>query len=293
MTRKGQSITLSINERDKAELERIAAEQGMLWGDRPNISRLVEAIARRELIISRNNDWTEARIRALHQAIQTLIDAGHPESAQQVAQLLSERSELSKPLRREIERWLEPPLAPWRLQIDQYIRRQTPFQLTYRDAADRPWRFTIRHARLTLYERRQYLECWCEETDGNQDLPELQHNWTLRLDRITDAALSEVRERWRPELDTLAVEMHLLRGLAFAYEAKASDVSCEWLSDSAEHHYSSPVCKVVRRISNTFWFLREVLHYGEDCIIVSPSSVQQRFKQKLRMMCQQYGMYDA
>lgn len=46
MSRKGQSITLSISERDKAALEKLAREFGMTWGDRPNISKLVEAIAR-------------------------------------------------------------------------------------------------------------------------------------------------------------------------------------------------------------------------------------------------------
>lgn len=283
MGRRGQSITLSISDRDKAQLEQIATEQGMLWGDRPNISRLVEAIARRELLIGRNNDWSETRIRTLHQSIQALIDAGHPESAQIVAQLLAERSELPIPLRSEIERLLETPLAPWRLEIDQYIRRQMPFRLTYRDAVDRPWSFTIRHACITTYERRQYLECWCEETDGNQDLPELQHNWTLRLDRIPDAALGSVRSQWRPALDYLEVEMHLLKGLAFAYEAKTTDISNEWLSDR-----NPPVRHIVRRVSSTFWFFREVFRYGEDCIIISPEPIRERFKQKLHALCEVY-----
>ncbi|MBD2065959.1 WYL domain-containing protein [Leptolyngbya sp. FACHB-671] len=287
MGRRGQSITLSISDKDKEQLEQIAVEQGMMWGDRPNISRLVEAIARRELLIGRNNDWSETRIRVLHQSIQTLIDAGHPESAQIVAQLLAERRELSIPLRSEIDRFLETPLASWRLQIDQYIRRQTPFRLTYRDAADYPWSFTIRHARITPYERRQYLECWCEETEGNQDLPELQHNWILRLDRIPDAAISTVQGQWRSHLDYLEVEMHLLKGLAFAYEAKTADVSNEWLSDR-----SPPVRSVVRRVSSTFWFFREVFRYGEDCVIVSPTFVQERFKQKLHTLCEQYGLID-
>jgi predicted DNA-binding transcriptional regulator YafY len=287
MGRRGQSITLSISDKDKAQLEQIAIEEGMMWGDRPNISRLVEAIARRELLIGRNNDWSETRIRALHQAIQALTDAGHSESAQTVAQLLAERSELSIPLRSEIDRFLETPLAPWRLEIDQYIRRQDPFQLTYRDATDRPWSFTIRHARITPYERRQYLECWCEETEGNQDLPELQHNWTLRLDRIPDAALSTVRGQWRSHLDYLEVEMHLFKGLAFAYEAKTADVSNEWLSNR-----SPPVRSVVRSVSSTFWFFREVFRYGEDCVIVSPESVQEQFKRKLHALCEQYGLID-
>lgn len=287
MGRRGQSITLSISDKDKEQLEQIAAEQGMMWGDRPNISRLVEAIARRELLIGRNHDWSETRIRALHQSLQSLIDAGHSESAQIVAQLLIERSELPTPLRNEIERLLEAPLAPWRLQIDQYIRRQTPFQLTYRDAADRPWSFTIHHARITSYERRQYLECWCEEIEGNQDLPELQHNWTLRLDRIPDAALTPVRSQWRPALDYLNVEMHLLRGLAFAYESKTTDIHNEWLSDR-----NPPVRRVVRRVSNTFWFFREVFRYGEDCLITSPDQVQRRFKQKLYALCEAYDLFE-
>lgn len=87
MGRRGQSITLSISNRDKEQLEQIAQEQGMLWGDRPNISRLIEAIARRELRIGRNNDWSETRIRALQQSIQTLTDAGYPDSARIIAEL--------------------------------------------------------------------------------------------------------------------------------------------------------------------------------------------------------------
>ncbi len=285
MGRKGRSITLSVSESDKAQLEAIAQEQGMLWGNRPNISRLVEAIARREVLINRNDNWPETRIRALYQAIQALIDNGHSDSAQTVAQLLLERSELTIPLRSELAQFLGKPIASWQLEIEQYIRCQTPFRLTYRDAADHPLSFAIHHARITLYERRQYLECWCEETEGNRDIPELQHNWTLRLDRITDAALSPLSKPWHLNLDTLEVEMHLLKGLAFAYEPKSNDVSTEWMGDR-----NPPVRRVVRKISNTFWFFREVLRYGEDCIVVAPEAVQMKLKRKLQALCDHYGL---
>ncbi|MHC5718327.1 MAG: WYL domain-containing protein, partial [Nostoc sp.] len=72
MSRKGQSITLSISERDKAELEAIAREFGMMWGEEPNISKLIKAIAQRKLLIGNNNDWKEPRIRALHRCINAL-----------------------------------------------------------------------------------------------------------------------------------------------------------------------------------------------------------------------------
>ena len=123
MGRRGQSITLSISDSDKAQLEQIAAEQGMLWGDRPNISRLVEAIARRELLIGRNNDWSNDRILALHQAMRSLTDTGQIDQAQIIDNLLLDRSELTLPLRNEIETLLATPTVPWRAEIDQYIRR--------------------------------------------------------------------------------------------------------------------------------------------------------------------------
>jgi len=114
MSRKGQSITLSVSERDKAELEAIARELGMLWGDRPNISKLVEAIARHHLLIAPNNDWSKVRIEALMQAVRTMTDAGKIEQALVIAHLLFERSELPLPLRKEVERFRENPPPTWR-----------------------------------------------------------------------------------------------------------------------------------------------------------------------------------
>src|SRR5919202_6318583 len=284
MSRKGQSITLSISDRDKAELEAIALELGMMWGDRPNISKLVEAIARRQVLVFPNNDWSETRIKALERSIHALTDIGQIEQAKIIAELLKERSELSLPLRAEIERFLENLPPPWRLAIDRYILRQQPFQLTYQDAAERLWNFTVRHAKVNPHEKRQYLDCWCEETEGNQDIEDLHHNWCLRLDRIQDAAVTPVEGHWLPHLDQIEVEMYLLRGLAFAYRAKPEDSANDWLRDQPR------VRRVVRKVSNTFWFLREIASYWEDCIIVSPENVRSRLTEKLIAMCQQYGL---
>lgn len=284
MSRKGHSITLSIQERDKVQLEQIAIEQGMLWGDRPNISRLVEAIARRELLIGRNNDWSNDRIQALQQAMRSLIDTGQIDEAQLIARLLLDRSELALPLRNEIESLIAAPSVPWRSEIDQYIRRQMPFQLTYRDAADRPLTFTVRHAKIIFREKREYLDCWCDETEGNQDLPALQHNWSLRLDRIPDAALASVAGQWRAGLDTLEAELYLLGNLAFAYQSRPDDTVHEWMSERPNTR------RVVRCISNTFWFFREILPYGEDCVIVSTEGLRDRFITKLRSLYERYEL---
>ncbi len=184
MGRKGESITLSMREEHKQELETLASEYGMTWGDKPNISRLLKAIAQGKLRIAPNHDWTQQRIRALDTARKTLIDAGKMDEALEIAKLLQERSELTIPFQRDIEQFLEEPQPPWRQKIDNFIRRQQPFRLTYQDAAERNWQFTVRFAEVQSIEKRQYLLCRTDESEGNQDISELSHNWTLRLDRI-------------------------------------------------------------------------------------------------------------
>ncbi len=283
MSRKGQSITLSLREEYRIQLESLALEFGKTWGDRPNISKLVEAIARRHLIIAPNHDWATERINALNQARSALVDAGKIEAALAIAQLLLERSELTIPLRTELEQFIATPVQPWRLQVEQYIRRQQPFQLSYQDAAERVWQFSIHHAEMTTHEDRQYLDCWCEQTEGSQDLPELSHNRSLRIDRITDAAISPLQEKWRSGLATLEVELHLFRGLAFAYRSKTNqDQVNEWLTDPPQ------VRRVVRLTSSSFWLIREVLRYGQDCEVISPSSVRDRISQEVLSLYKRY-----
>jgi hypothetical protein len=284
MSRKGHSVTLSINERDKSQLEQFALELGITWGNKPNISKLIEAIARRQFLITPNNDWSQSRIKALDKARQHLIDAGEMENAQILTELLLSRSELTIPLRGELQQFIEHPPLVWRQTLEQYVRSQRPFQLAYRDAADRLWHFTIHHAQITPLEKRQYLQCWCDETDGNTDLSALQHNWTLRLDRIPEAAITPIKAKWRGNLDALTVELHLSGGLAFAYEPKPSDTTVEWLVEQPQ------VKRVVRQVSSTFWLFREIMPYGEDCLIVSPESVRDRFKAKVRSLAQHYDL---
>ncbi|WP_414619999.1 WYL domain-containing protein [Calothrix sp. CCY 0018] len=284
MSRKGKSITLSVSERDKTELENLALEFGCNWGDRPNISKLVESIARRQLIIAPNNDWTNERIKALETARKGLIDLGKTDEAKQIAQLLKSRSELTLPFREEIETFLKHPLPAWRQQVDNLIHRQQPFRLSYQDAAERLWSYTVLHAQLVAIEKRQYLMCRAEESEGNQDVEGLRHNWTLRLDRIQEAAVVSIDKPWLEDLERIAVEFHLLGRLAFAYERKTEDIFVSELEGEP------PVRKVVRNISGTFWFLREITRYGKDCVIVSPSEVRSRFKENLKSLCQAYDL---
>jgi predicted DNA-binding transcriptional regulator YafY len=276
MSRKGHSITLSVSEQHKAQLEALALELGMTWGDRPNISKLVEAIARREIQIAPKQKWTTDQIKALNHSRQALINLGNITEGIAIAELLLEHGKLTIPIKNELEQFIIKPSQTWRIQIEQYIRRQQPFQLSYQDAAERVFHFHIHYAEITTHEEYQYLDCWCEESLGNLDIPELAHNWSLRLDRITDASTISIAGKWRTQLDKINIEMHLLNRLAFAYKPKTNlDIENEWLANSPQTR------RVVREITSTFWFVREILRYGKDCKVIAPERVCSMIKQEL------------
>jgi len=276
MSRKGHSITLSVSEQHKAQLEALALELGMTWGDRPNISKLVEAIARREIQIAPKQKWTTDQIKALNHSRQALINLGNITEGIAIAELLLEHGKLTIPIKNELEQFIIKPSQTWRIQIEQYIRRQQPFQLSYQDAAERVFHFHIHYAEITTHEEYQYLDCWCEESLGNLDIPELAHNWSLRLDRITDASTISIAGKWRTQLDKINIEMHLLNRLAFAYKPKTNlDIENEWLANSPQTR------RVVREIASTFWFVREILRYGKDCKVIAPERVCSMIKQEL------------
>ncbi|WP_052327127.1 hypothetical protein [Prochlorothrix hollandica] len=202
MSRKAESITLSVRDWEKAKLQALAAEWGQTWGDKPNISKLIKAIAQGTLRIAPNHNWSDDRINSLNLARNLLIDQGRRDDALVLAQLLLERSEPNHPLRQEIQAFVDRPVLTQRLELERYCQQQQPFRLTYGDAADRLWHFTVRHGRIMPQDDRDYLFCWCEETAGNQDLPALSHNWCLRLDRILpEANLSPMTGPWRGDLD--------------------------------------------------------------------------------------------
>jgi hypothetical protein len=283
MGRKGQSITLSLSEREKHQLEQLALELGCLWGDRPNISKLIKAIAQNQLRIAPNHDWSQERIKALNQARLTLIDQGQLAEATAIAELLLERADITIPLQLELETFLKTPIKPWRKAIDRYIQQQRPFQLTYQAPGDRLWQFSIRYAQIRRHEKREYLDCWCEETEGNQEISPLQHNWCLRLDRIEDAAINLYPQPWHQELNTIIVEFHLYGQLAFNYQSQTRpDQYNDWHPDLPQTR------QIIRKVSNTFWFIREILPYGKDCQVISPASIRHKIIDELNSLKKYY-----
>ena len=222
------------------------------------------------------------QVKALQQAIKLLKDSGCIGEAQTLSSLLLERGELEAPLRQAILQQVSQMSQAWRILIEQHIQNQQSFHLLYGNSQGKEWEYTVRYAEITFEEKRFYVQIWCEETEDitNPEYPELIHNRCLRLDRIQAVVPTDVG--WRQEgLDTLEVYIHFYRGMVKAYEPKANDVSNEVVGD---------VRQVIRKVSNPFWLIREVFRYGEDCEIVSPQNVRDRFREKVKSLCQRYGI---
>jgi predicted DNA-binding transcriptional regulator YafY len=282
MGRRGQSITLSISDRDKEQLEAFALEFGITWGDKPNISGFLKAIADRQLLIAANHDWSQERIEALERARSALVDLGENAQALAIAKLLLERTELKIPLRKKLDLFVDRQSPSWRVEIDRYIKRQQPFRLSYQDAKEQIWTYTVCFAEIVSRDDREYLDCWCQENNQGE-IPELQNNWSLRLDRITDAAIVSLEQSWQNGLDTIPVEIYFFEGLAHGYKSKKNrDEVNEWLDESMK------IKRVVRSVSSPFWFKREIFRYGKDCEVISPQIMRDAVVFDIKAMEQRY-----
>jgi predicted DNA-binding transcriptional regulator YafY len=282
MPRKKEALTLSVPPGTKEQLEAIASQLNILWGKEPSVSGLIVAIAQQQLEVGKPFTLAPDQVKALQQATKILHDSGQIAEAQTLIGLLLERGNLEPPQRQLLMQQANQFAEAWRIIVDQHRNNQQPFILLYRNNQDQDLEYTVRYSEIGFEEKRFYLNIWCEETEDikDTDFPELIHNRCLRLDRIK--AILPTSGKWRQEgLDYLKVYLHFSRGMIKAYEPRAKDISTEVVGE---------VRQVVRLVSNPFWLVREVLRYGGDCVVVSPESVREQVKQKLRLQCQAYDM---
>jgi predicted DNA-binding transcriptional regulator YafY len=280
MARKKDTITLSVPPGTKEKLEDLARQFQIFWGKSPSPSGLIAAIAQNELEVGKPFELNATQVVALQQSILLLRDAGYLAEAQTLSSLLLARGNLEPPMRQSILQQVRQPGEAWRDRIEEYIQKQQPFYVLYRNAQGQDLAFTARYGEIAFWEKRFYLQIWCDETEDvrETEFPELIHNRCLRLDRIeTVLPTSGV---WHGEgLDFIKVQLHFYGGMVKAYEPRANDL---------EDCTVGEVRQVTRKVSNPFWLMREVSRYWENCIIVSPKQLRDRFLEKIQRLYQRY-----
>lgn len=273
MSRKKETITLSIPPGTKERLEAIARRFNIFWGKSPSPSGLITAIAEETLAVGEPFTLNSVQIHSLNQAIKVLVDSGQIEEAQTLIELLLDKGNLEEPLRNHLLTQFNHVPETWRRAVNQQIEEKKPFILVYQNSQKQMKTLTILHAEIKFHEKRFYLQGWCEETEGSNEIPELIHNRCFRLDRIVN--LQPVNKPWRESLDFLKVQVHFKGGLVKAYEPKEDDLK-------EEDRVVDGIRLVTRKVTNTFWFFRELSHYWEDCEVISPPSVWERMRDKIK-----------
>ena len=283
MPRKKEALTLSVPPGTKEKLESIASKLNILWGKKPSASGLVVAIAEETVQVGQPVALSLLQVQSLNKAIKALIDAGHLGDAQTLATLAIEQGNLSAQDRQTLMQQVSQSNQAWRVTVDEYRKNKQPFYVLYRNAQGENLTYTVRYAEIPFHEKRFYLQIWCDETEDIKDspYPELKHNRCLRFDRIQ--GILPATGHWRTEgLDYLKVYLHFFGGMVKAYEPRlrGQDISNEIIGD---------VRQVVRRVNNPFWLVREVLRYGQYCVVISPDTVREAVKREIRATC---GNYD-
>jgi hypothetical protein len=277
MVRKKETLTLSVPPGTKEKLDAIADRLGITWGTKPSSSGLITKIAEQEFEVALPFALCPIQVQALRQAVRDLVDAGNIEEAKNVLTLLVDRGNLEVPLRQDLMRQVSQPMEGWRIQADQLIANKQSFHIVYSNSQTTTLEFTARYAKVTFYEKRHYLQIWCDETNDSKDLNALKHNRCLRFDRIQ--ALLPIDGKWQGSLDSIEVTFNLTGWLAKAYEPKLDDI---------EDQTSDKTRQITRRVVNPFWFYREIFPYGEDCEIISPPEIRQQFRQKVQALSDRY-----
>ena len=100
----------------------------------------------------------------------------------------------------------------------------------------------------------------------------------MDFDRIR--SILPISGDWRGKLDSIEVHLQIRKWMASSDELK---------DDRTDEEPNRQVQNVVvRRVVNPFWLIREVQGYGEDCLILAPDSMRDRFKQELTDICHLY-----
>ena len=284
MSIKKETLTLSLLPGRKAKLEEIARELGFFWGKSPSPSALINAIASKELQVGKPFNLNDNQVKALRQAISTLIDNGDTSEAEIVARHILDKAKLDFALKKELIQLTNKHLDKWRLIVEEYITHQQPFELLYQNSQGQELIFNVYYAQINPHEKRLYLNIWCEETedvseDNQKYFPELSHNRCLRFDRIQ--GIIPKSGAWRESLDYIEVYLQFTGWMVKAYKPREEDISDET---------NNKMRNVTRRVFNPFWLIREIKGYGKCCTIVKPDGLRSYFRDELIKMCQLYGV---
>jgi hypothetical protein len=146
----------------------------------------------------------------------------------------------------------------WILLCDGLIKEQATFTLTYKDSQGKCHSLIAIYAEIAIHNDRYYLDVLT--IDSYQEEGSLALNRSIRFDLIVD--IMPVVSTWEEQgLNSVIADFELYRSSSLDYRRHSDDVKVT----STKFGIA-----VSRKISDLNWFIRSMLSYSPDVVIISP-----------------------
>lgn len=286
MQRQQTTLTLSVPTETKERLSALAERFDLRWGDKPSPSKLVAAIADGSLRIGEPSRFGLEEIKALIHAIKALYAGGDASSAKVLTSLaLSYQEQFGSLETEQIYKAMADGAFAWRDTIEQAINARQPFVILYRGNKDVSSHYVVKYAEIRQIFGNWYVDIRSDDAvSSSKDLPELRENRSLRLDKIDKIVSTILPIPWAEDgLQSIIVSMKFFDEDAAFYERHPDDIDVSECVDDAVKYRM-----VRRKVTNSWWFIRDILRHGDNAVILSPNELTKKAEDRFQRAVGRY-----
>jgi hypothetical protein len=154
------------------------------------------------------------------------------------------------------------------VKINDWILRQRSFTVRVEDRGGIV-NYDVLYAKVSIDLYGKYLLLAYTHKSNPAEIAQLKHNHEIELDKIVDAG--EIHRPWSPSMPTIQVKFWISSDLQPSYEPRAEDIS---MVIGTQNNRVGNV--VIREVMTTHMLLCELLSYGHNCYLISPSVIRRR-----------------
>jgi hypothetical protein len=285
MQRHQTSITLSVPPDTKERLTQLAQTLGILWGAKPSPSKLVAAIAEGKVSVGAAVRPDAEQLDALVAAVRLLLAQGEMNKAQALIRMTTARGGLPEEVLNLLFLELAQVALAWRASIEQAISRREPILVTYGGSKPEPSSYVARYAEFRSRMGQWYVDIRTGDGVGDSmEIPGLEENRCLRLDRVQKVAPAFHPSGWADEgLATVVADLRCFEDSAKYYKRHPDDLPDETVYDEA-----AGTRRVRRKVSNSWWFARDIVVLGPDVVVEGPPALVEKVRERLRGALRRY-----
>jgi hypothetical protein len=167
------------------------------------------------------------------------------------------------------------------VKINDWILRQTAFTLRVEERGNIT-NYDILCARVSVNSDGKYLLLAYTHKSNPAEIAQLRHNHEIELDKIVDAG--EIHRPWSLSMPTIQVTFWICSELQPSYEPRIEDIS---MAVGTQGNRSGSI--IVREVTTTKMLLTELLSYGNNCYLISPSIVRRRLIVEVEKILNSYS----